>query len=48
MRDFLRAVENRDESLLTSTLEASMDSHRMGFAAEESRLNLQNHYTLSF
>ena len=34
MRDFLRAVENRDESLLTSTLEASMDSHRMGFAAE--------------
>jgi hypothetical protein len=41
MRDFLRAVENKDESLLTSTLEASMDSHRMGFAAEESRLQLK-------
>ena len=41
LRDFLRAVENKDESLLTSTLEASMDSHKMGFAAEESRLQLK-------
>ncbi len=38
MADFLRAVDAKDESLLSSTLEASMDSHRMGFAAEESRL----------
>jgi predicted dehydrogenase len=37
MHDFLRAVDSKDETLLTSTLEASMDSHRMGFAAEESR-----------
>ncbi|MBK8698837.1 MAG: Gfo/Idh/MocA family oxidoreductase [Saprospiraceae bacterium] len=41
MRDFLRAVDAHDEALLTSTLEASMDSHRMGFAAEESRLGLK-------
>ncbi|MFM2392215.1 MAG: hypothetical protein RLZZ546_192, partial [Bacteroidota bacterium] len=38
MRDFLRALDHNDASLLSSTLEASMDSHRMGFAAEESRL----------
>lgn len=38
MRDFLRALDYNDASLLSSTLEASMDSHRMGFAAEESRV----------
>jgi predicted dehydrogenase len=36
--DFARAVLKRDASLLSSTLQVSMDSHRMGFAAEKSRL----------
>ncbi len=39
MHDFLRAVDAKDEHLLTSTLEASMDSHKMGFAAEQSRVS---------
>jgi len=37
--DFVQAVSQQDESLLTSTIEASMESHLMGFMAEESRLN---------
>ncbi|MFP4470774.1 MAG: Gfo/Idh/MocA family protein [Bacteroidales bacterium] len=37
MRDFLHAVSKHDSSLLTSTLAASMESHLMGFKAEESR-----------
>jgi predicted dehydrogenase len=36
-RDFVQAVTRRDPSLLTSTLDASMESHLMGFKAEESR-----------
>jgi predicted dehydrogenase len=39
VRDFVQAVSRSDPSLLTSTLEASMESHLMGFRAEESRLN---------
>ncbi|KAA3661420.1 MAG: gfo/Idh/MocA family oxidoreductase [Calditrichaeota bacterium] len=39
MHDFIQAVSQRDASLLTSTIEASMESHLMGFKAEESRLN---------
>jgi len=39
VRDFVQAVSRQDESLLTSTIEASMESHLMGFMAEESRLN---------
>ncbi|MCF8364769.1 MAG: Gfo/Idh/MocA family oxidoreductase [Bacteroidales bacterium] len=36
-RDFLHAVSKQDSSLLTSTLAASMESHLIGFKAEESR-----------
>jgi len=39
VRDFVQAISRQDESLLTSTIEASMESHLMGFMAEESRLN---------
>jgi hypothetical protein len=38
VRDFLQAVDKRDPSMLTSTLEASVESHLIGFACEESRL----------
>lgn len=38
-RDWLRAVAEQDSSLLTSTLDASMESHLMGFMAEKSRMN---------
>ncbi len=38
VRDFLRAVDKRDESMLTSSLAASVESHVMGFACEKSRL----------
>ncbi len=37
--DFVQAVSQQDASLLTSTIEASMESHLMGFKAEESRLS---------
>ena len=37
--DFIQAVSQKDASLLTSTIEASMESHLMGFKAEESRLS---------
>jgi len=39
VHDFIQAVSQRDDSLLTSNIEASMESHLMGFLAEESRLN---------
>lgn len=39
MKDMLLAVYHEDESLLTSTIEASIESHIMGFRAEKSRLN---------
>jgi len=38
VRDFVQAVSRRDPTLLTSTIQASMESHLMGFRAEESRL----------
>jgi predicted dehydrogenase len=38
VRDWVQAVSRRDPTLLTSTLEASMESHLVGFTAEESRL----------
>jgi len=38
LRDFIQAVSQRNPALLTSTIEASMESHLMGFKAEESRL----------
>ena len=38
IRDFLKAVDTRDFSLLSSSIEASVESHVMGFACERSRL----------
>ncbi|MDD4645101.1 MAG: Gfo/Idh/MocA family oxidoreductase [Bacteroidales bacterium] len=38
VHDFVRASLNHDPSLLTSTVQASMESHLMGFMAEKSRL----------
>jgi len=37
VRDWVQAVSRRDEGLLTSNLAASMESHLIGFTAEESR-----------
>lgn len=39
VKDLLLAVSKEDPSLLTSTIEASIESHVMGFRAEKSRLN---------
>ncbi|NNF22949.1 MAG: Gfo/Idh/MocA family oxidoreductase [Saprospiraceae bacterium] len=36
--DWLQAIDKEDESLLTSTIQDSIESHLMGFAAEQSRL----------
>jgi predicted dehydrogenase len=41
VHDFLQAVEQQDPSLLSSTIEASMESHLIAFRAEESRLSGQ-------
>lgn len=38
MADFVMAIHTNDPTMLTSTLEASVESHLMGFAAEQSRL----------
>ena len=37
--DFLEAVDSHDESKLTSNIDASIESHVMGFRAEKSRLS---------
>ena len=37
--DFLAAVDSRNPNMLTSTIDASVESHLMGFEAEKSRLN---------
>lgn len=37
MRDFIRAVSKQDKSFLVSTVSESMESHLMGYKAEESR-----------
>jgi predicted dehydrogenase len=39
VRDWLKAVEMHDPTILTSSLAASMESHLIGFRAEESRHN---------
>ena len=39
VRDFVKAVSAKDESLITSSIEASVESHVAGFKAEMSRLN---------
>jgi predicted dehydrogenase len=38
VHDFVQAVSQQDPSLLTSTLDASMESHLIAFTAEESRI----------
>jgi predicted dehydrogenase len=38
MSDWVKAVKNQDPKVLTSTIEASIESHLMGFMAEKSRL----------
>ena len=35
--DWIKAVKNQDPSVLTSTIDASVESHIMGFRAEKSR-----------
>lgn len=40
-RDFIEAVCAHDESKLTSNIEASIESHVMGFRAEKSRLSMK-------
>lgn len=37
VHDWVQAVSQRDPGLLTSTIDASIESHLMGFAAEKSR-----------
>ena len=37
VRDFLEAVDKRDDSHLSSNIKVSLESHVMGFAAEKSR-----------
>ena len=37
VKDFVQAVSQQDPRLLTSTIDASIESHVMGFMAEESR-----------
>lgn len=37
VRDFIQAVSRKDPTLLTSTIDASMESHLMGFVSEQSR-----------
>jgi len=39
MRDFVKAVTHQDPKYLTSTIDQSIESHVMGFAAERSRLS---------
>lgn len=39
--DWINAVRKQDASLLTSTIDASIESHIMGFMAEKSRLSKQ-------
>ena len=35
--DWIQAIDQQNPSLLTSTIDASIESHIMGFAAERSR-----------
>jgi hypothetical protein len=38
LKDFLQAVGQHDRSLLSSSIEDSVESHLIAYAAEESRL----------
>jgi hypothetical protein len=40
VKNFVEAVISGNESLLSSTIDASVESHLMGFKAEESRLSM--------
>jgi hypothetical protein len=40
-RDFVQAVAQQNAALLTSTIDESIESHLMGFKAEESRKNMK-------
>lgn len=40
VRDFVQAVAAHDQSLLSSTIDASIESHIMGFKAEKSRKSM--------
>lgn len=39
VKDWLQAVAQKDASLLSSSIEDSIESHLMAFGAEKSRLN---------
>ncbi len=39
VKDFISAVENEDQSMLSSGPEISLEGHLLGFAAEKSRIN---------
>ena len=39
VKDLVQAVSQSNPDFLSSTLKVSIESHRMGFKAEESRLN---------
>ncbi|HEX5653019.1 MAG TPA: hypothetical protein VFX58_08095, partial [Chitinophagaceae bacterium] len=39
VRDWVQAVHQQDSSLLSSSIEVSVESHLVAFAAEKSRLN---------
>jgi hypothetical protein len=39
MTDWVQAVAQQDDSLLSSSIEVSIESHLLAFAAERSRLN---------
>lgn len=41
VRDFVRAVAAQDQGLLSSTIDVSIESHVMGFKAEESRKGMR-------
>ena len=41
VRDFVRAVSAQDESILSSTIDVSIESHVMGFMAEKSRKSMK-------
>ena len=39
VKDWIQAVAQNDKSLLSSSIDVSIESHLMAFAAEKSRLN---------
>ncbi|HET9430986.1 MAG TPA: hypothetical protein VFO70_07410, partial [Chitinophagaceae bacterium] len=39
VKDWVQAIYQRDKTLLSSTIEVSVESHLVAFAAERSRIN---------